>query len=73
MIKKLFTYKLSKTFTKHRKETNKNAVFSHWPLPKNLKYGNYRWDLPTVYKTMFLQTNIEEFSMYENSDLEPLK
>ena len=55
-------YTFSKDFTNHRKMTNKAAVFCHTFFPNILKYRNHLLDLPTLWKTTFLQKNIEEFS-----------
>ena len=52
---------LFKYFTNNRKKTNRAVVFSCRPFSYILKYRNHRWNLPTIWKTRFLQSHIEEF------------
>ena len=56
-------YKFSKDFPNYRKKTN-GVVFSRRPPQNILKYGDRRWDLPTIWKPRSLQTHIEEYSKY---------
>ena len=60
-INKPVIYKFFKDATDHRKKTNRTVVFSHRPLPIILKPKR---DLPTTWKTKFLQTLMEEFGYY---------
>ena len=49
-------YKLFKYLTNHRKKTNRVVAFSHIFISNILKYWDHRWDLPTIWKTRFCQT-----------------
>ena len=55
-------HRFFKDFNNHRKKTNRAVVFSCRSFPNILKKSDYRWDLPTAWKTRLLQTLIEEFS-----------
>ena len=57
----LFT-RFFKDFPNYRKKTNRVIVFCQTPFPNILKYRNYWWDLQTIWRTRFLQKNIEEFT-----------
>ena len=48
----------------HGKKTNMAVVFSRGPLTQVLKYRGHRWCHPTIWKTSFLQTHIEEFNKH---------
>ena len=54
VLNKLIICKISKT--------NSSVVFSNRPLPCIVKYRDHRWNLLTIWKTIFLQTGIEDFS-----------
>ena len=50
--KKYYIYKLFKDFKNQWKKTKKAVVFHSGIFPKNLKYRDRWWDLPTIWKTM---------------------
>ena len=62
VINKPVIYKFVEDFSSRRKNTNRVVVFSCRPFLNILKYRNPRGDLPTIWKTRFFQTRIEEFS-----------
>ena len=62
VISKSFIYKFSKDFTNHINKTKRAKVFRRGPLPNIHRYRGHRLDLPTIWKTRFLQTHIEKFS-----------
>ena len=62
VINNSIIYKFSKDFNNHRKKTNRAVIFSCRPFPNILKYMDYQWNLPTIWKTKLIQTLIEEFS-----------
>ena len=57
----LFT-SFSKTLLTTKKKTNRAVVVSSRPFPNILRYRDHWWNLPTIWKTRFLKTLIEEFS-----------
>ena len=50
-----------KTFTNHRKNTNRAVVFGCRLFPKIPKYRDHQLDLSITWKTRLLQTIIDEF------------
>ena len=56
--------KFFKDIANHRQKTNRLVVFCHTLFSNILKYGDHWWDLPTIWKTRFLQTDIERFILY---------
>ena len=44
-----------------RKNTNKVQFFTCGPFSNIIKYRDHKWDLPTIYKTRFLQAHLEEY------------
>ena len=53
---KPIVYKFFKGFTNHRKKTNRTVVSSLRPFHNICKNRDHRWDVPTISKTRFLQT-----------------
>ena len=67
MIKNPIIYKFLEDFTNNRKKTNRAVVFCCRLFTDILKYRDHRCDLPKIWKTKLLQTNIEDSaSMYES-------
>ena len=60
LLVNLIIYNFFRDVTNHRKKTNRAVVFSSRPLTNILKYRNHRWNLPTIWKTIFLPTHMEE-------------
>ena len=63
--------------TVRRSAVDREDLRSYWKLltlerglrsfPSILKYGDHRWDLPTICKTRLLQAHIEDFSYMSES------
>ena len=71
MIKKRIFYKFYKSFTIHRKKTNRVVVFSCNLLPRILKYKDHRQDLLTIRKKDLFRHSLKcSANMYEISGSE---
>ena len=54
--------KFFKEFTNHRKNISRAVVFRCKVY--SVRYKDHRWDPSTIWKTRYLQTHIEDFSLY---------
>ena len=64
MINKPIIYNFFKYFTNHKCKTTRAVFFSCKLLPNIL---DHRWNLPAIWKAIFLQAYIEELSRYVKS------